>query len=268
MTYDRSNVANLQGLRLVRPGLEFVDSIEKILRWDDRGMAFATWRFDSRWTGEGRGIWLGFRLTYVLEANLDAAQRILGDKVGGPVVRILRRRMDSLLPPWTTTVDVDIEMNPVVDSLLQEILARPYTDREDEGGRRDFNLGSRRDALYTTIGFSELADACWIAKQTSEALLRSSSQFLNWSDANVRHAVGELKADNERLKRRSEAIFRETKSWDCGIELEINVNNAIADSLGSPLVRLDAIGLFIVSNAQPETLDEGHIDVEHSREMR
>jgi len=251
MTYDRSNVANWQGLRMVRPGLEFVDSIEKLLRWDDRGMAFATWRFDSRWTGEGRGIWLGFRLTYVLDADVVAAQRTLGDKVGGPAGRILRRRMDSLLPPWTTTVDVDIEMNPVVDTLLQEILARPYTVREDEGGRRDFNLGSRRDALYTTIGFRELANACWLAKQTSEALLRGSSQFLNWSDANVRRAVGELKADNERLKRRSEAIFRETENWDCGIELEMNVNDAIADTLGSPLVRLDSIGLFIVSNVRP-----------------
>jgi hypothetical protein len=48
----------------------------------------------------------------------------------------------------------------------------------------------------------------------------------------------------------------------------MNVNDAIADALGSPLVRLDAIGLFIVSNVRPETSDEEHIDAEQLREMR
>ena len=48
MTYDRSYAAHGKGLRLVRSGLELVDSLDRLLRWDDRGTAFATWRLDPR----------------------------------------------------------------------------------------------------------------------------------------------------------------------------------------------------------------------------
>lgn len=254
MTYDRGYAAQTRGLRLVRSGLELVDSLEGLLRWDDRGTAFGTWRADPRWTGEGRGIWLGFRLTYVLQANIEAARHSLGDWLDERVVRSLRRRMDALLPPWTTTVDVDIEMNPVTDSLLRDILARPYSDREDELGRRDFNLGSRRDVLYSTIGFAELADACRHAKEASETLLRTSLQFQQWADASVRRAVGQLKTDNERLKRRNDATIKETGRADPTIERDVLINETIIAALRSPSVRLDAIGLFVVSNSQPQKM--------------
>lgn len=259
MTYNRGYATHRRGVRLVRWGLELLDSLERLLRWEDRGTAFATWRRDPRWSGDGRGTWLGFRLTYVLEANVEEARIALGGGVGGALVSSLRRRMDSLLQPWTTMVDVDIEMNLVRDPLLREILARPYSKWEDEFGRRDFNLGSRRDVLYATIGFRELAGACWLAEETSEALLRSSPQFQEWSDASVRRAVGELKADNERLKRRNDAIVRETGRADSGIERDMRINEAIAAALLSPSVRLDAIGLFVVSNARPQAVapDEG-----------
>ena len=258
MTYERRQAAYRPGLRLVRPGLELVDNLEKILRWDDRGTAFATWRFDPRWS---RGTWLGFRLTYVLAANVESARHALGDSTDEIVALSLRRRMDSLLPPWTTTVDVDIEMNPVVDPLLREILARPYSPVEH--GYRDYNLGSQRDALYELIGFPELADACGRAKEASEVLLRSSPQFQKWIDDNARRAISELNADNERLKRRNDAIVKETGKAGVGMERDIRVNAAITAALDSPSVRLDAIGLFVVSNARPLVVEdeEEHEDI-------
>lgn len=255
MTYDRIHATYSEGIRLVRPGLELVDSITKLLRWDDRGTAFATWRLDPRWTGEGRGIWIGFRLTYVLEANVELAKDTLGDWADGTVVRSLRRRMDALLPPWITALDVDIEMNPVTDPVLREILSLPYSTREDELGRRDFNLGSRRNALYELIGFNELADACMLAKDASERLLLNSPHYHDWADTSARRAIRVLIIDKERLERRKEAIFRETEKSDPSIECDIRVNEAITSAIASPSIRLDAIGLFVVSNTQPQLVE-------------
>ena len=248
MTYERTEVANRRGLRLVRPGLELVDNLERLLRWDDRGTAFATWRVEPRWFGEGRGTWIGFRLVYVLEADVESVQGTLLDHMDA---LSLRRRMDSLLPPWTITLDVDSEMKPITDPLLLSILARPYSGRSDGDGTRDYNLGSRKNALYTAIGFPQLSDACMRATQASEELLRNSPQFKHWMDHYASKAVRELYADNDKLERRNEAFLRETGEAAVGIERDRRVNAAIAEALSTPSVRLDALGLFIVSNSPP-----------------
>jgi len=257
MTYDRIHATYSEGIRLVRPGFELVDSLTKLLLWDDRGTAFATWRSDPQWTGEGCGIWMGFRLTYVLEANVELAKDTLGHWADSTVVRSLRRRMDALLPPWTIVLDVDIEMNPVTAPLLKEILSRPYSTREDELGRRDFNLGNRRNALYELIGFNELAGACRLAKDTSERLLLNSTQFHEWADTSTRQAIRTLTIDRERLARRRDAVSRETKKSDPSLEQDIKVNEAIAYAIASPSIRLDAIGLFVVSNTKPQMVEPG-----------
>ena len=148
MTYERRAAAHRRGLRLVRPGLELVDSLEKMLRWDDRGTAFATWRLEPSWPGQTRGPWLGFRLAFVVEANLEAAQEALenaSDSASFPIsFEGVKRRMDTLLPPWTSELYIDIQMEPVADRSLLQVLARPYATQPDQSGRRDFNLGSRR----------------------------------------------------------------------------------------------------------------------------
>ena len=191
---------------------------------------------------------MGFRFVYVLEADVESVQGTLLDDMDA---LSLRRRMDSLLPPWTITLDVDAEMMPITDPLLLNILARPYSDRTDGDGARDFNLGSRRNALYTAIGFPQLSDACMRATQASEELLKNSLQFQHWMDHYASKAVRELYADNDKLERRNEAFLRETGEAAVGIERDRRVNAAIAEALSTPSVRLDALGLFVVSNSSP-----------------
>ncbi len=266
MTYDRVNAAYHQGIRLIRPGFELVDSVTKLLRWDDRGTAFATWRVDPRWSGEGRGVWMGFRLTFVLEANVELARKVMGNWADESTVQSLRRRMDYVLPPWTTTIDVDIEMNEAKEvPLLNEILALPYSTRENELGQRDFNLGSRREALYELIGFNELSDLCAHVRETSEKLLRNSAQFQEWANTKVQGAIRDLRIDRDHLQWRKDAVVRENGKLDIGLERDISVNEAITSALGSPSIRLDAIGLFVISN-RPPSLEERE-DTQQSQEV-
>ena len=63
--------------------------------------------------------------------------------------------------------------------------------------------------------------------------------------------------------------FRETGTPDLGLEQDITVNEAIISAIGSPLIRLDAIGLFVVSNAQPQSMElkDELEDMQQSQEM-
>ena len=252
MTYQRGQAALARGLRLVRPGHELLESVEVLLRQDDRGTAFATWRSDPRWTGEGRGRWLGFRLTYVLQANIEKALEALGESFEGANLEYsLRRRMDSLLPPWICSMDMDIEFQPVTDPLLLDILTLPYSKSLGESSHRDYNLGSRRDALYDAIGFNELAQACHKVRAASESLLRSTHDFQQWIDVEGRKAINDIEADSERLRRRQCASHKETGLADPGLARDIRINECAILSVASPSIRLDSIGLFVVSNETP-----------------
>ena len=256
MTYERDVAAHLRGIRLVRPGLELVDSMEKMLRWDDRGTAYATWRLEPEWPGEIRGPWLGFRLIFVVEANMDAAQQVLGNvsHLGDFPISIegVRRRLDNLLPPWTSELYVDIQMEPVTDNYLLQVLARPYAAQLDRLGRRDFNLGSRRNTLYETISFEELYSACNRVRQETEAQLRVSPEFESSTTGKVQRALAQLETNRRSLERRSLAIMEESGKATSGLETEILVNSAVASAIASPVVRLDSIGLMVVSNSRPK----------------
>ena len=249
MTYHRSQAVGAGGLRLVRPGHRLLESADTLMRWDDRGTAFATWRADPKWIGEGRGTWVGFCLTYVLQSNVAEARRILTEQMNiRGVEHVLSRRMDALLPPWTYSIYMDIDIQPVTDPLLLSILKLPYSGENQNYERRDYNLSSRRDALYEAIGFSELAEACHKVRKTSEAALKNSFGFRQWLEVEGRRAINEVKSDNDRLKRRQSASLSETGREDPGLTRDIRFNDAVISTLGVPLVRLDSIGLFVVSS--------------------
>ena len=252
MTYERQAAAHRRGLRLVRPGLELVDNLEEMLRWDDRGTAYATWRMDPDWPGE---TWLGFRLVFVVEANLEAAQEVLGNASIPETLPIsmsgINRRLDSMLPPWTAQLYVDIQMQPVSDTFLLDVLGRPYTTEPDASGRMDFNLGSRRNALYETIGFEELFSACNRVRQEAEAQLRTSQQFNSMVNGRVQSVLAELDVTRRSLERRGSFILEESGGTASGLEVDLLVNAAVTAGITSPTIRLDSIGLIIVADQPP-----------------
>ena len=257
MTYERPSASRRRGLRLVRPGLELVDNLEKMLRLDDRGTAYATWRMEPDWPGESRGPWLGFGfLVFVVEASLDAAQDVLRNSSLPETFPIslagIKRRLDSILPPWTDQLYIDIQMQPVSNPFLLDVLVRPYTTDPDASGRMDFNLGSRRNALYEAIGFDELFSACNRVRQEAEAQLRTTQQFNSMVNGRVQSALAELDVSRWGLERRVKAILEESGGTASGLEVDILVNSAVAAGIASPTIRLDSIGLVIVSDRPPK----------------
>ena len=254
LTYQRSVATTVRDVRLVRPGLQIVDAVERLMRWDDRGIAFATWRVDPAWDSERWGDWIGFRLSYVIQPEVLAVHTNW-DQSGKVTRSAIQRRLDALLPPWTTLVDIGVDGRPVTDDLLREILKRGYSTVE-RNMIRDYNLGSRQELLFRVIEPSEFQQAVHQAREAGEELVRNSSAYRSWWSQFAEHALRTLAADSDRLTARKRRAFA-----DSAIEIELDVNALLAQAIRQTAVRLDGMGLIVVSNAPPKS-DQESIDAD------
>jgi len=248
LTYQRTIATSVRGVRLVRPGLEMVNAIERFLRWDDRGIAFATWRTDPRWDSKRWGTWLGFRLSYLIEPDASALASELATLPDYVNTSAIQRRLDALLPPWTSVIDLGIDGSVVDDDLLKVILSRGYSTRGD--ATRDYNLGSRQDALFQLIEPGQFQGA---VHEISEAGIHSvigSPEYQDWRDRVASRAMNTLVADNDRL-----AIRRSRDPDDSSIEVGMRINELLLSAVRQATPKLDGMGLFVVSDVAPVSKD-------------
>jgi ATP-dependent helicase HepA len=254
-SYLRATAVANPAVHLLRPGAPLVDTVERYLTWDDRGTAFATWRVAPEWAAHYGSEWLGFRLCYVVEADM---RRQIGSDTGmahrdNVLVANIQRRADAFLPPTLTVLHLDVTFTEVTDPSLLDLLGRPYGKSSDEeSGYRDYNLGSRREALNALVDHADFVRLCRDARNRSEELLRGSERFKTLVATATRRAQTELRMRSERLLRRAEATRREGPSANNEIEREIEVNSAIVAAVANPTVRLDAIGFFVVAGEPPK----------------
>lgn len=250
-TYVRASAIANPDVHLLRPGAPLIDTVERYINWDDRGTAFATWRVVPDWVSHYGSEWLGFRLCYIVEADVRSQISYEGllRKQDGLLIANIQRRADAILPPTLTVLHLDIGFAEVTDTALLGILRHPYKDYR--GGYHDYNLGSRREALSQLVAHSDFVRLCRQARSRSESLLRDSETFKTLVAAATRRAETELWMRNERLRQRAEAIWREGMSANQDIAHEIAVNDAVIAAVANPSVRLDAIGFFVVVGKPP-----------------
>jgi ATP-dependent helicase HepA len=83
---------------LLRPGASLIGALERLLDWDDRGAAFATWRFEPGTGGPGEER-LAFRMCWVIAPPSPPAEALLP----GEDRDALRRQAEAFLQrPWMT----------------------------------------------------------------------------------------------------------------------------------------------------------------------
>lgn len=255
-TYMRAVAVERPDICLLRPGAPLIDTLERFIRCDDRGMAFATWRVAHEWLvdrGGPGGEWAGYRLCYVVEAGVRRHLAREGEDGGEDLVLAnIQRRADAFFPPTLRVLHLDVAFSEVTDPALLAILERPYSSAPDAEGRRDYNLGSRHQALAAVVDHADFVRLCREARARSEDLLRSSASFTSLVEEADRRARRELGLRNDRLRQRAAATEREGQAVDPQIEREIAVNEAIVAAVADPVVRLDAIGFFIIAGTPPE----------------
>jgi len=265
-TYNRRISTKYPGVNLYRIGEEFVEALASYIHWDDRGQAFAIWRCDESWdAGEGME-WFGFRFNYIVEANLEIAQKVLTDfGIDNNKYQALKRRTDALLPPIIETIFMDARYEPmslVEDEALVNILQRPYKGKSSHPCR-DYNLAkSRLPILNEFIDASNWQEFCHQARRTSETLLGDRISFIELREQQAQIAEQKLGKRLAQLRLRLNRLAQSQQTSHSLLAQEVNIetalNQAILQGIRHPRIKLDSVGFIIVSGRVPvQILKEG-----------
>lgn len=227
----RRRIAMRQTVGLLRPGSQMLDTMERHLRWDDRGSAFATWRIDPSLSRAGLA-WTGFRFCFVVEPALDADTAVFGavDRFG------VSRRAQGFLPPWSRRLHIDVN-GAVAPDAYDAILTRPYSKSPDTTGARDINLTSRPDLFDRIAPMSVLKDRLNVVRALAEDKLRSDPDFIG----RVSRAVVQARHDQQRRER------LETGE-------DVALSQALLEAVQAPRIRIDSVGFIALSGSSPESL--------------
>lgn len=234
---------------LLRPGAPLFEALERIARWDDRGIAYATWRIEPGWEGFA----LAFRLVWVVEPRIPTSAPVWARDAAADS---LRRRADALLPVLTIEQFLDDSGAPVSDVRLLGVLARDYRDGSGAHGQlgaRDINLGSRPNAMAQAIDPALFGDVVARVRTAGEVRLRADDAFAaRQADALERHRREMFRARRS-LDRRRE-LHRAERGRDLpGAARELEALDLIEAAVRDPAVRLDEMGLLVVSGQAPTT---------------
>lgn len=226
----RRRVAVRRGVPLLRPGSRLIDAMERHLRWDDRGSAFATWRVDPDVPGDDIA-WLGFRLCFVIEPRLDHSLAIFqqADQEG------LSRRAQRFLPAQTVELNLDVE-GGLAPAPLAPILAKPYTDNVRPQGGRDFNLCSRPALFESVMPAASFAQLCREMRDRAHEAIRRDPDLV----AQIQAAERGARADARRWARR-------------GGDDGARAAELVVEAVVNPRLRLDSMGFFVLSRNPPAT---------------
>jgi ATP-dependent helicase HepA len=243
-TYFRRSAIGRPYSRLFRVGEPFIDALADYMHWDDRGQTFSFWR-TARAAIDDRAY---FRFDYIVEAEADAAVSLLRTTDSAADSWALRRRADSHLAPRLDTIWTDVEGIGVTDDAVLEILERPY-----DPSTGDLNLNvERRWAVEQLIGEVDWEARCRSARARSEADLRTRGTFSAAAEAAVASFGAAARAAT--LKRQTRLAVldsRQRAREEQELEVDQRIDAALELGLAAPRVRLDAVGIVVLSARTP-----------------
>lgn len=242
-TYSRRSAITRPGARLFRLGEPLIEALSDYIRWDDRGQTFAYWRQAPTLTD-----FIYFRFDYMVEADTAIARGDLTGRSEGSEARALQRRADAFFPASLTSIWTSLDGDEITDGELLELLAQPYDPK-----RGDLNLNhERRWALDELVGEEDWERRCRTARSRSEEVLRGNDAFRATCD--VAASAFERSARHAHLQRRVRLPImppRQRTAEEADLLLDVATDGELASGMRSPSVRLDAMGVVVLSSIIP-----------------
>jgi ATP-dependent helicase HepA len=253
MTFDRQS-AQIHETRLGRIGDPLIDATERYLRWDDRGVCSAMWRYRPKLRSE-EPIQLAFRFDLVIEANPAPISALL-DEWPEVSLAALRRRADMAFPPITRRFWLDSELERITDPNLLKLLAERYRDelirgRPQEG--KDFNINQTRwKKVNQVFDVTVWRGLCYEARRRAEDILRETTQLPD----RIRDMTANAETVSaDRIEQFESRLARIDGEEAAALHHELEFERAFADALRAaiqqPAIRVDSIGAVFLSNQNP-----------------
>ena len=143
-----------------------------------------------------------------------------------------------------STRDRAERFSSIEDPALQEVLAEAYRKEAIDSGGRDYNLGSRQSWLWSVIDPSVFSLVCGAVREEGRARVAASDLYRQ----RIEVAEESVVRAEERRKR------REAVSGGTGGSPPEGRFEDLLDSVRNPDIRLESIGVFVVSGTTPRNL--------------
>lgn len=237
LTWRRRIAQARPNVALLRPGARLFEAVDRLLEWDDRGSAFATWRTRPGLgrPGEER---LALKLCWQIAPKDLAGTGLLADRdLAG-----LRRQAQEALPPWTLVQYLDLSLRDIQEDDLLAILEQPYSKVALDTGGRDYNLGSRPGWLRRVIEPAAFSMLCAAVREDGRARVQNSTDY-----AERLHAAEAVILKAAERRRRRHAV--QANAGFAGTETI--TTDDLLDAVRNPDVRLESIGVFVLAGYTP-----------------
>lgn len=244
-SYNRDVVLNYPTSVLFRLGNPFIDLLHSYVKWDDRGKAFAIWRYESTWPSREGMEWIGFRFDYIVESNTKVAQKIFRDRaIDRSDKHAFLRQADAFFPPFVVTLFINSSLEIETDHKTLQTLNLPHDKRG-----QDTNLTKHRlHIINELVSETRWEPFCREAQSASINVLKTMPIFTETVNQGIENAD---KFYSSRLTQLRLRDLREQIGEMCGkdvnLELETQLANAISEGIKNPNILLDSIGFVVIS---------------------
>lgn len=237
-TFFRNVAAEDFDLQLLRPGHPAVDACRDLLAWDDRGRAFAMWRKAV----EMPHLKCVFRCLVHVRADLSPVIAKLEAAGWGSLHRgSLLRMVYSWFPDFLSELFLDEEGTPVSEA-LSELCRRPYHNAAD------VNLGKERAAhVRQEFGAATWRKWCVGAAEAALSAVTVGDELRRKREASIAEAAEHFARVRARLNARRRAGIDSVEQAQQALKHEQDLAELVAQILSAPVIRLDAIGAYLLS---------------------
>jgi ATP-dependent helicase HepA len=249
------------GVRLLRYGERLIDALTAMTELDDRGRAFAMWRFVPGYqAGDTADVF--FRFDFVVEANVAAAAAAYAKTfaVSRQAADLaFRRRADMVFTPVFQRVWLDASLQPVADAKKMSLLEAPYRRRSSDGPF-DANLNPHRWQQVRELRIpvvEQWAEIVRRARAEAEVELGRSADLAARSAGAISRAraIDATRFAQLRARARS-AGEAEAAAETRLLEVEQTAAEAFYAGIEAPRVALDTIGAaFVAGKPLPRGAD-------------
>jgi ATP-dependent helicase HepA len=226
-------------LQFLRTGNPFIEGIREILDWDERGRAYAMWRQTNGFHDPV----IVFRVNLVSELDLAKVKDTLGQmELDQFSSQSILRLISGWFPVLTFEHFIDAAGHDV-DSGLIVVCQQTYSNS-------DINLaGKRSPVLNEIVGQKKWPRLCQNAAQKAINRVREDSDFIQKKKRAIELAQKHFNITRSRLTARRHRSIEHIESVDQALEQEGELLDIVIGVVEEPLITVDAIGAYILSEA-------------------
>ena len=245
-TFSRG-VAGQKRVALLRVGNPMLNALERFIRQDDRGSAFAYWRCLPSYSGAPK---VFFRFDFLIEASPTEASLEVNASLERMNIAAFKRRADEAFPVQYRTIWLDSDLESISDQSRLSDLRQPYSRQPRPDGSFDQNLNLVRWRMAEQLlGLRDWQGRCERAREEAERKLRASTNFVEACSVSLSRYEAGLAERAAIFDSRLAKVFGFLRNAELqAFEVEEEFDLAVMAAVKSPKVRVDSVGIVVLSS--------------------